>query len=352
MRIIKRISAVIIGFVFFIAGLLKLMDPVGSSLIVDSYLNFMHLDFLKFASGLLGTGAALIETLVGAALITGVWRKLSAILTLVMLAGFTLLTIALVIFNPSMDCGCFGEAIHLTHAQSLVKNIVLLALWAIAYIPLNRQEPTRKVKYVSFPIAVISVCLFMLYSQFSLPMMDFTSYKPGAELMQPEDVEFGQENAPILSFSDKDGEYADSLAFDGRVIAVSVYDTGKMNARKWERLSGLVRESAELGYTPLVLVTSTPSIMEGVEGAGEIIPYTYFADRKILMGLNRSNGGASFISDGQMIAKWPVNKLPDSRKLGRLAKADATESLISENNGSRLKMQGFLLYVFAIMLLL
>ena len=38
MRIIRRISALIIGIVFFISGLLKLMDPVGTGLIVDLHI--------------------------------------------------------------------------------------------------------------------------------------------------------------------------------------------------------------------------------------------------------------------------------------------------------------------------
>ena len=44
--------------------------------------------------------------------------------------------------------------------------------------------------------------------------------------------------------------------------------------------------------------------------------------------------------------------LPDPEKLASLAETDITESLLSENNGSRVKFQGFLLYVFAVMLLL
>ena len=82
MRIIRRISAVIVGFTFFIAGLLKLMDPVGAGLVVDEYLKFLHLGFLRFASDFLGSAAALCETVIGIALITGVWRKVTAWITL------------------------------------------------------------------------------------------------------------------------------------------------------------------------------------------------------------------------------------------------------------------------------
>ncbi len=340
MRIIKRISAVVIGFVFFFAGLFKLMDPVGAGLVVEEYFKFLHLGFLRPLSGFVGGAGALIETLLGAALITGVWRQVCAAVTLAILGFFTVLTAITLIFNPSMDCGCFGEAIHLTHLQSFVKNLVLLVLWAVAFVPPGVQEPTRKVKYVSFSIAGVSVCLFFLYSVLSVPVIDFTDYRPGAELDPAE-----------LSFSDAGGEYADSLAFDSRVLISSVYNPERLSGRKWQKIAGLMEQAAAAGFTPLVLAASYPD--EIAEYAGqEILQYTYFADRKTLLTLNRSNGGVSFIADGQIIAKWSVNRTPKKDKLEVLAGTDPTESLIAENNAPKLRLQAFLLYVFAVMLLL
>ena len=46
MKAVKRICAFIIGLVLFIAGLLKLMDPVGAGLVVEEYFKFLHLGFL------------------------------------------------------------------------------------------------------------------------------------------------------------------------------------------------------------------------------------------------------------------------------------------------------------------
>ena len=40
---VRRLCAVIVGLVFFVAGILKLMDPVGSMLIVREYFSFLHL---------------------------------------------------------------------------------------------------------------------------------------------------------------------------------------------------------------------------------------------------------------------------------------------------------------------
>ncbi len=340
MRTVKRISAVVIGFVFFFAGLFKLMDPVGAELVVEEYFKFLHLGFMRPLSGFVGSAGAILETILGAALITGVWRQIIGTVTLAVLGFFTVLTAITLIFNPSMDCGCFGEAIHLTHLQSFVKNLVLLVLWAVAFVPLNLQEPTRKVKYVSFAIAGISVCLFFLYSSLSIPLIDFTDYKPGAELSESG-----------LSFSDASGEYADSLSLGERVLVASVYEPAKLSEHKWQKISALIEQASAAGFTPLVLTASYPEEISELAGP-ELLQYTYFADRKALLTLNRSNGGATYIADGQIVAKWSINRPPTAEKLASLAGTNPTESLITENNGPKLKLQAFLLYVFAVMLLL
>ena len=36
MKTLRRFSAVLIGIVFFVSGILKFMDPVGTSLIVEA----------------------------------------------------------------------------------------------------------------------------------------------------------------------------------------------------------------------------------------------------------------------------------------------------------------------------
>ena len=128
---LKRFCGFITGMVFFLSGIVKLMDPVGAGLVMKEYYDFLHRGFLAFSSKMMGVAFALAETLVGVALITGVWRKTTAMIALVMQGFFTFLTLLLVIFNPQMDCGCFGEAIHLTHWQTFFKNLILLALLLI-----------------------------------------------------------------------------------------------------------------------------------------------------------------------------------------------------------------------------
>ena len=115
---LKRFCGIIAGIVFFLSGIVKLMDPVGAGLVMSEYYRFLHIDFMDFSAKFMGTAFAFAETIIGAAIITGVWRKIIAKCALGLQIFFTVLTLFLVIFNPEMDCGCFGEAIHLTHTQT------------------------------------------------------------------------------------------------------------------------------------------------------------------------------------------------------------------------------------------
>lgn len=183
----RRFCGFIAGFVFYISGILKLLDPVGAGLVMDGYLDFLHLGFLGFSSKVLATIFALAEALIGAALITGVWRKPTATAALALQGFFTLLTLALVIFNPEMDCGCFGEAIHLTHLQTFIKNIILMLILAGGFIPLRELGRPKKRKYTSFGIVAASTLAFTVYSWMYIPLVDFTEYDTTSMLQAARD---------------------------------------------------------------------------------------------------------------------------------------------------------------------
>ena len=94
----RRFCAFLIGAVFFVSGLMKLLDPVGAGLVVSEYYRFFGTDFLLPSSKAVAVAMALLETLLGAALMTGLWRRVIAVISLIFLCGFTVLTIILVIF--------------------------------------------------------------------------------------------------------------------------------------------------------------------------------------------------------------------------------------------------------------
>ena len=384
---VKRFCGFITGFVFFLSGLVKLMDPVGAGLVMDEYFSFLHIGFLSFSAKAAGVAFALAETIIGAALVTGVWRKLSALCALVLQSFFTFLTLLLVIFNPEMDCGCFGEAIHLTHMQTFIKNIILLALLLIYYIPGGDIGIPRKKKYISFSVVTASVLAFTIYSLLYIPLIDFTAYKAGAELEAGAEINADQMYESVFTY-EKDGkqetftlghlpdstwtfvsvdtrlkkgyeetltglsfydpqteEYMDTLAIEGKIMIISVYDP-KIREGKWARIGTFISNAAEAGFRPILLTTSTEDIPENLIGS------TYISDYKTLISLNRSNGGVTYFHNGQLVRKWAAIKIPDKAELDIITRTDATEISIEQDNKGSLVFQGFLLYVFAVMLLM
>ena len=386
---IKRFCGFITGFVFFIGGLLKLMDPVGAGLVMGEYLDFMHMKFLGFAAKPLGLAFALAEAVIGTALVTGVWRKVMGIAALAFQAFFTLLTLALVIFNPEMDCGCFGEAIHLTHTETFHKNIVLCILLCAYFFPVEHLGTPQKKKYVSFSIVTASVLAFTVYSWMYIPIVDFTAYKPAAALKaghafsesdddiyeavfiyekdgQEEVFDLGHlpdstwnfvrtetrtkvgydEDSRIdLSFYDSNGEYHDELASEGKVMVISVYDPD-IKDRKWENINRFALDAEEAGFTTLILIAGN------IPAQMQVQDNVYSADYKTLLSLNRSNGGATYFSRGYLVRKWAERALPDFEQLVKIENDDETETIIYHDAKGSLGFQGFLLYVFAVMLLL
>lgn len=383
----KRFCGFITGFVFFLSGIVKLMDPAGAGLVMKEYYAFLHLGFLGFSAKFMGVFFALAETVIGTALITGVWRRAVAQCAIALQSFFTFLTLLLVIFNPEMDCGCFGEAIHLTHGETFVKNIILLALLLTYYIPRKHLGETRKKKYVSFALVTISVLAFTVYSWVYIPMIDFTAYKAGAELQAGATVNAddlyesvftyekdgirqdftlghlpdstwtfvnvstrlkeGREDSLVgLSFySESTGEYMDTLAIEGKVMVVSVYDPD-MSAKKWHKTEAFIRRSQEAGFTTLLLTTSTEGVPAGMAASA------FISDYKTLISLNRSNGGVTYFNDGELVRKWARANAPSRTELDELQNTDATEIAIAKDSKGSLGFQGFLLYVFAVMLLL
>ena len=384
---LKRFCGFVTGFVFFIGGILKLMDPVGAGLVMGEYLDFLHMGFLGFSAKVLGTAFALAETVIGTALITGVWRKTTGIAAMAFQAFFTLLTLVLVIFNPEMDCGCFGEAIHLTHMETFLKNIVLCILLCAYFFPMKMLGLPQKRKYVSFGIVTVSVTAFMIYSWMYIPLMNFTDYKPAAALKAGQTADSGedmfeavfvyekdgneqtfdlnhlpdstwnfvrtetaassgQESDGLidLSFYNESGEYMDGLAVDGKVMVVSVYDT-KISSHRWEEILGFMTDAETAGFNTLLLVSGTAP-------EGMTLDNLYYADRKTLLAMNRSNGGVTYFSNGYLVRKWARRGAPDFEELLEIASEDETETIIYHDTKGSLGFQGFLLYVFAVMLLL
>ena len=389
-NVFRRFCAFVLGAVFLISGILKLMDPVGSEFIMKSYFSFLHIGFMDFSAKFFGVAFALTEAVLGAALMSGVWRKVVGIAVVALTTFFTLLTLVLLIFNPVMDCGCFGEAMHLTHLQTFVKNVILCALCCGAFIPMRELDRPVKVKYVSFALTACSLVALLVYSLVALPLKDYTAFHPGAMLQAAADEQYKDFSEPefiyekdgvtqafsldalpdsswnfvdsrirqddfaagtVLTLTDDAGEYCDSLAIQGNVLVVSAYK--KLSAGRIEGIESLVADARAVGLTPIVLVPSDDVLAAASEKRAALEDsLVYYSDYKTLATLNRSNGGATWISDGQIVRKWSYTLRPSREKLSTALAEDPTALALETQSKGSLALQSFLLYIFAVLLLL
>ncbi len=400
----RRFCAVVLGLVFFVAGILKLMDPVGTTLIIREYLNFLHIGFLSGIAGFIAEFFASLETLLGICLITGVFRIVTAWASSILIWGFTLLTLLLWILNPNMDCGCFGEAFHLTHFQSFAKNIILCLLALGGFLPYKDLGEPKNSKYVTFALTTAAVIAFAAYSLMFIPMLELTPFNLSSRLEAAEGLpdangdeyistfiyekngktgvftlnnipdstwtfveaktikkedNIDESEFPRLSFRDADGEYRDTLAAKGLVMAISVPEPKEMSTARWENTAELLKKSADAGFTSLLLVGSFPEqLVEIIRNAGvdqaaamEILTNVYYSDYKTLISLNRSNGGAVYFNDGNLISKWAARDLPGAKKLAKLVRQDDTEVMLDSDSKGKLTFEAFMLYTLALMLI-
>lgn len=402
--ITKRFCAKVIGFVFFVTGILKLMDPTGTSLIIKDYMNFFHIGFASPAAFFIGEAFALTETFCGIFLVTGVFRKVTAWITTVIMALFTLITLVLWIFNPQMDCGCFGEAIHLTHFQSFAKNILLCALMVVAFWPYkNFGSPSRK-KYVTLALTGLASLGFAVYSIIYNPMLELTPFNLSSRLavaVEPNETmvndsipafiyekngkrgvftlnklpdstwtfveaqtivkedNIDESEYPELAFRDAEGNYRDSLAARGNVIVISVTDPARVSERRWKSISETGASAVEAGFRFILIASSsTENLRNSISGSGIsagqsgfLMDNAFFADYRTLVSLNRSNGGATYFDDGNLIEKWSGASLPSLKDLKRRIRQDSTEVMLKSDSRGRLNFQAFMLYSIALLLL-
>lgn len=147
---------IVVGAVFVFSGLAKSIDPWGTALKVQEYLTAFGLAGLSGMGGVLAVAQCVAETTLGFMLLFRVRMKLTALLMLVLMGFFTLLTLAIAVWNPLDDCGCFGSALKISNWATFAKNVVLLGATIVVW--------RRWRSGTFFPFAVREVVLTAVFA--------------------------------------------------------------------------------------------------------------------------------------------------------------------------------------------
>lgn len=326
MRIIRAVCRILFSLVFVCAGILKIIDPVGTGLIVKEYLSIIHVTAADFPAICLGTGLATLEFTTGICILIGLKMRLFASIGMVLTLIFTAVTLYLAIYNPISDCGCFGQAIHLTNWQTFKKNIILLVLVTVIFI--GRKKATNiasdSLQWIFVGLYAAFAVTVSVFSYIRLPQIDFTQYTVGADLSEHTDSdvpeyntvftyekdgqkqEFSLENLPDSTWTFVDSRTttvrgsetgpAPEIELPGKeggLFIISIFDPSSVKPKLKSKIEEFIVKAEKEGVEAYIFSTEDRS------------------DRKTLITLNRSNGGITYFYDNVIVGKWGSAALDD-----------------------------------------
>ncbi len=175
-----------VGLLFIFSGLIKANDPLGLSYKMQEFFEVWGLTGLHGYTLVLSVVMNVFEILAGVAVIIG-WRmKLFSWLLLLLIIFFTFLTGYALFSGKIKTCGCFGDCLPLTPAQSFGKDLLLLVLILVLMVSLKRIGSwlSSGAAIVLLVVVIIASTAGQLYVLRHLPFIDCLPYKKGNNIVE------------------------------------------------------------------------------------------------------------------------------------------------------------------------
>jgi len=363
--IIGSVARTLLGLTFIFSGFVKAVDPLGTVYKIEDYLNAFGGFFTHLVPAAPEAACALIlfEFVLGVLLVFNVWIKATSWLALLMMVVMTPLTLYLAIANPVTDCGCFGDAIHLSNWATFGKNVVLLVLAVALLLTKDYLYSTwrKPLDLIIFCVAFLCCSGLMAYALLHLPPIDFRPYKIGnniPELMTvdiPEDApvdeyeytfiyekdgvqqEFTLDNYPkgdttwtfvdqrsklvkkgyeapeppvhdfVLTLTEDDGtvyDMTDEILEQDSVVLAIMYKVEKASRKQAEKLNRLYQASLESGM-PFYAVTGSGEHEIDIWRQETGAEYPFLScDGVTLKTIVRANPGVVVLNQGTVVDKY------------------------------------------------
>jgi len=360
MKILAQISRVLVGILFIISGFIKANDPLGFSYKLKEYFEVFNVPWLGAAALGLAIIICAAEIGLGVALLLGAKMRFTSWSLLIMILFFTWLTFYSWYFNKVTDCGCFGDALHLTPYQSFMKDIVLLVLILFIFIKRKEIEPlfgdraSTVLSYAGF----IASFLFSVYCYLHLPVIDFRPYAIGKNIKEgmqlPPDAV--KDSVVMLFTYEKDGKKVELtsdqlkdidttykfidrkdkviregdhpaihdfsiVSSDGTDVTEDVLnmdnvfilvanDISKSNGKVQGKVNDFVSLAQQKGVEFIGLTGSSQKDVDAFRHEHNSMFEYYRCDETALRTMIRSNPGLILLKKGTVTAMWHYNDFP------------------------------------------
>lgn len=360
MKVLAQISRIFVGILFIISGFIKANDPLGFSYKLDEYFQVFHMPWLSIASLWLAIIICAFEIGLGVALLLGSKMKFTAWSLLLMIVFFTFLTFYSWYFDVVKDCGCFGDALHLTPFQSFMKDVVLFILIGFIFIKRNEIKPVFGEQFSSWLAyaGFIASFSFSLYCYWHLPVKDFRPYAIGKSIpdgmklppnavtdsvvmlfvyekdgkqielnmdqlknidstykfIDRKDIVIREgDKPPIHDFTITSGDgtdvTSDVLQMDNVFLLVA-YQLNHSDEEVQSQINDFVALCQKAGVEFIGLTSSEPKEVDAFRHKHNSMFDYYFTDGTTLKTMIRSNPGLMLLKKGKVEAMWHYNDFP------------------------------------------
>lgn len=197
---------IITGCAFIYSGFVKAVDPYGTLYKLIDYAGALSLTLPD--NLLLGVAFLLfgIEFVVGVMLLTGCFRRMIPISAAAIMAFMLPLSIWLALANPVSDCGCFGDAWHISNWATMWKNVLLscACVWLIRFNNSLHWIITPALQWIALVATGILIMGVAVLGYNVQPPLDFRPYPVGTTLLRASGSS-GPTSEPQLIYT-KDGK--------------------------------------------------------------------------------------------------------------------------------------------------
>lgn len=184
-QLLTLLMRLTVGGVFAFSGFTKAVDPWGTFYKVTDYMQALGLTQWAGTALFVAVALAALEFILGIVIVVGAYRRSSPILAMVMMLVMTPLTLWLALTDAVPECGCFGDALHLSNWATFGKNVLLL-LGTVYLLLFNKSLRGIYGPAVHWVVAALSLAMVLTvayHGYFTQPLIDYRPYPVGTRLV-------------------------------------------------------------------------------------------------------------------------------------------------------------------------
>jgi hypothetical protein len=256
------------------------------------------------------------------------------------------------------DCGCFGDALHLTPWQSFSKDLILLFFILILFYNQKHIRPlfSNSIQTLLVLASIILSCFMGYWVINHLPLKDFRPYKVGTNIKTAMEI---PENAPksvvemvfVYKVNGVDKEFTEKdlmslpagatfvdrkdkvivqgylppihdfkLELDGedntqlilskeKALLITAYDLEKANPQALQKLDELYKKTSAKGFYVAMITGSSAEVIENIKKKYGIAFDVLFCDATAIKTIERANPSFVILHFGTITQKVHYNDI-------------------------------------------